>query len=177
MYHSVIIKQVLMKYLWVFCLATLSISSSALSQDYKSFKVGLGLGYALLNDGTGAGILTLEPAYRTSDDFAIGLRIEAGATGYYEGKSFGSYTANLQYYFNEDTFRPFIGSGLGLYQFGNGDNGARFGFYPRVGFDLEHFTMSFDFNILPVTSDAIYNDLSSYIHLRIGMCIGGGKRD
>ena len=162
----------------MFFLTTLSISGSALSQDYNSFKVGLGLGPAVLNDheGTVAGIVTVEPAYRTSDDLAIGLRMEGGVTGVYEVDVFGSCTINVQYYLNENTFRPFVGSGLGLYRFGNVEYETRFGFYPRVGFDAGHFTTSLDYNILPVSSDAIYSDLSGYIHLRVGVSIGGGKR-
>jgi outer membrane protein W len=115
------------------------------AQDYKPFRVGLGLGYASpAGDGAKAGVLFyLEPSYRVMDKFAVGLKLEwavmARAASYssngqnyaYDGKvsAAGSYTVNGQWYFRDSGFRPYAGLGLGLYKlasasvsgFGNGN--------------------------------------------------------
>ena len=48
---------------------------------------------------------------------------------------------------------------------------TKFGFYPRVGFDAGHFTLSLDYNLVPETN-GIKN---SYIGIRFGGFFGGGK--
>jgi len=110
----------------------------------------------------------------------------------------GSYTINGQYYFSNNTFRPFVGVGLGMFTtaaasadisgLGSVSISASttlFGFYPRVGFDLGHFNFSIDYNILPAQSTQV--DLGAfgiqtqttnytYIGIRLGASIGGGKK-
>ena len=174
-------------------------------QDYKKFKVGLGLGYAISSGAGSAGgvLITVEPAYRLSDNLSIGLRLESAAlTRGYSGTlasgttlsvaGIGSYTLNGQYYFSANKFRPFVGAGFGMYQLADvtaASGGSTVGtvlgetvvgFYPRIGFDLGHFNMALDYNILPgskpagsTTSDVINN---SYIGIRIGAFIGGGTK-
>ncbi|HCR54026.1 MAG TPA: hypothetical protein DIW27_06385, partial [Cytophagales bacterium] len=104
---------------------------TASAQEYKPVKVGLGLGYASPGgDGAKGGVLLyLEPAYRVNDALAIGLRLETaimvrGATftsggtsisSDAEAKANASYTVNGQYYFSNNSFRPFAGVGLGIY--------------------------------------------------------------
>jgi hypothetical protein len=105
-------------------------SVSAFSQDFKPIRLAFGLGFAS-PPGSGAKggvLLYLEPSYRVSDAFAIGLRAEVAVMGRgtsYQGvnsSSFsgtvsanGSYTLNGQYYFSNGRFRPFIGAGFGVY--------------------------------------------------------------
>lgn len=116
------------------------------AQDYKPFRVGLGLGYASPSgEGAKGGVLFyVEPSYRVSDAIALGLKLEwalmyRGTTFMQNGQNYagsgtisaaGSYTVNGQYYFMNGGFRPFVGAGLGLYSLasvsatfaGNGNN-------------------------------------------------------
>lgn len=118
---------------------------SVKAQDYKPFRVGLGLGYAApAGDGAKGGVLFyLEPSYRVMDKLAVGLKAEwavmvRGASYTANGQSYayngsasaaGSYTLNGQWYFTDSGFRPFAGLGFGIYQlasasvsgFGNGN--------------------------------------------------------
>lgn len=122
------------------------------AQDYEKFKLGLGVGYAggrhpRSESGGGGALLALEPAYRVSDNLAIGLRLEAAAYG--SGGRLGwpigiaSITINGQYYFSAELFRPFVGAGFGSYAVGG--RVWEFGFYPRLGFDLGHFTLALEY--------------------------------
>src|SRR5258708_5931271 len=106
---------------------SLLVTSIGYAQDYKKFKVGLGLGYAGAsgNGASGGAIFTLEPAYRLQDNLSIGLRLESAliTRGYsetvtsasFDVAAIGSYTVNGQYYFGSGDFRPFAGLGLGLF--------------------------------------------------------------
>lgn len=194
----------------------------AQAQEYKPVKVGIGLGYASPG-GSGAkgGVLFyLEPAYRVNDQIAVGLRLESAvmARGYsISGTSTssnvdlsvsanGSYTVNGQYYFSNNTFRPFAGLGFGIYSLASvkasassGTGGStssaevaasasKFGFYPRVGFDLGHFNMMIEYNIIPSTkSDVVIStgtgtttatseSKNSYLGIKFGFFFGGGKK-
>lgn len=102
------------------------------AQEFKPFRVGLGLGYAgPAGDGAKGGVLFyLEPSYRITDNIAVGLKAEiavmlrgatftqSGQTQTYDGtaSAAGSYTLNGQYYFSTGGFRPYVGLGFGLYQ-------------------------------------------------------------
>jgi outer membrane protein W len=102
------------------------------AQNYKPFRVGLGIGYASpAGDGAKGGVLAyLEPSYRITDAIAVGLKAEAaimfrGTTITQNGQSYagsgsvsgaGSYTLNGQYYFpTAGGFRPYAGAGFGIY--------------------------------------------------------------
>ncbi len=101
------------------------------AQDYKPFRVGLGLGFASpAGDGAKGGVLFyLEPSYRVTDAIAVGLKAEAavmfrGTTITQSGQSYagsgtvsgsGSYTLNGIYYFTNTGFRPYAGVGFGIY--------------------------------------------------------------
>jgi len=176
------------------------------AQEYKAFKVGLGIGYGVPSEGSGGVLLYLEPMYRVSDQIAIGLRLESAAfLGQpISGTPFttaafgvGSFTLNGQYYFSNNTFRPFVGFGLGMFtaagtstDLGGGNvfiqaSANTFGFYPRVGFDLGHFNLSIDYNIIPAQETQVnlggfglttQTSNYSYIGIRIGASIGGGKK-
>jgi outer membrane protein W len=175
----------------------------ATAQEFKKFKVGLGGGYAIPggNGAKGGVLFYLEPAYRVQDNISVGLRMEwaAMARGYSEavdGAEFsvstsGSYTLNGQYYFNNNSFRPFVGAGVGMYSIKaasievDGQSGAipglkdetKIGFYPRVGFDAGHFTLSIDYNLVGATKiDGMDGEFkNSYIGIRLGGFFGGGR--
>lgn len=186
------------------------------AQEFKKFKWGLGLGYAIPG-GSGAkgGVLIYsEPAYRINDQIILGLRMEfAGmARGYSNGVaasasvSFaGSYALTGQYYFSNNTFRPFVGLGIGTYKLASvsalasadnqyyyaGVSGSKFGFFPRVGFDAGHFNMAIEYNLVGKTTLRGYDmdtdtidpsapkvdQKNGYIGVKFGVSIGGGKRN
>ena len=174
------------------------------AREYKQFKVGVGIGYAVPSAGEGAGggfLMYLEPAYRATDQVLVGLRLEGafivrGLEGVGnddvsgDASSVASYTLNTQYYFNDNKVRPFVGAGVGLYSMaaakfntannndpGLNDIGAetRFGFYPRIGIDAGHFNLMLDYNVIPPTDVPHGGEVkNSYLGIRAGVSIGGG---
>lgn len=186
----------------VFVMAAMSTNA----QDFKKFKVGIGLGYAVPSKGSAGVLLYLEPMYRIQDNIAVGLRIEtaalagetpAGVTTSLSVSAVGSYTLSGQYYFGAGTFRPFVGAGIGVFTVAAATadiagssvqlsaSSSSIGFYPRVGFDLGHFNVSLDYNIVPEQSSDITiagiglvksTQNFSYIGIRVGASIGGGKK-
>ena len=181
----------------LFALLGTAMVSKAQSPDYHAFKFDIGLGYAIpsgsSDGGTKAGVtFTLQPHYRLSDDFALGLRIEGAGLGY-EDKADGStnakvelltsYCATGEYYLSNNTFRPFVGAGLGFFNQqsasvnsgdSNDDNGTlvaggtKFGAFPEVGFEAGHFRFSADYNIV--------GSNNSYLAFKIGAFFGGGSK-
>lgn len=186
------------------------VALGAQAQDYKKFRVGLGLGYARpAGDGAkGGALLYLEPGYRINDQLLVQLRLETALVARVavdgssaEVKGLGSYTLNGQYYLSTGSFRPFVGLGFGLYSMassaasitsgGGGSVSAtvdsKIGAYPRVGFDLGHFTLSLDYNLVPKSTETYIvtgstatvgkGDVpNSYLGLRLGFFLGGGKK-
>lgn len=170
----------------------------ALAQEYQAFRVGVGLGYAMASGSgsKGGALFYLEPGYRITDQILLNLRMEGAVVGRgfanevsaeIDVAAIASYTLNAQYYFNNNKFRPFVGAGFGTYSLastsvavnvgGQTETGVvasanKFGFYPRVGFDSGHFTMSIDYNVVPET----YGIKNSYIGIRVGGYFGGGKK-
>lgn len=172
-------------------------AAGAIAQEFKAFRVGTGLGYAMASGkGAKGGVLwALEPGYRINDQILANFRIEGAVIGrgYADETSasidvaaLGSYSLNGQYYFNNNSFRPFVGVGVGMFSLaavsvtagtGGGSSQAvaasnKIGFYPRLGFDAGHFTLNLDYNLVPET-DGIKN---SYIGIRFGGFFGGGKK-
>lgn len=174
------------------------------AREFKSFKVGIGIGYAVPGTGEGAGggfLGYVEPAYRATDQVLVGLRLEGafmvrGIEGVSnrdvsgDASSVASYTLNTQYYFNNNDVRPFFGAGVGLFsmtavKFNTAagspeanDIGAetRFGFYPRIGLDAGHFNLVLDYNVVPPTDVPGGGEVkNSYLGIRVGMSIGGGR--
>lgn len=180
-----------------------AVAFTAQAQEFKKFRVGVGTGYAMAS-GTGAKagvLLYLEPAYRVQDQILVGLRFEAAAVvrGYDANVETGSISASLsgsqgvfgQYYLSNNTFRPFVGLGLGLNKIVSGAasmdgeafagiDESKFGFFPRVGFDAGHFTLSLDFNLIGAstltgTSGTELKTKNNYIGIRFGGFFGGGR--
>ncbi len=156
---------------------------------YHTFKFDIGVGYAIPMGTTGSGTkagatFTLQPHYRLSDDFAIGLRLEGAGLGYEDetGKTkislLESYCATGEYYLMKEGFRPFIGAGAGFFDQSSlkSDNGTatlvnsatNFGVFPEVGFEAGHFRMSADYDIVGKNNN--------YLAFKIGVFFGGGKK-
>ena len=166
--------------LLLFTLVTMALTGLVQAQNYKKFKVGLGLGPALDN-GDFLILGAIEPAYRITDAWAIGLRVESapliGYVGSASANTLTSYTLNAQFYFSEGKLRPFVGLGAGTYLRGSTAR-SQIGFYPRAGFDFGHFNLSLDYNILSraPSSSTVGTFNNGYFGIRIGGFFGGSKR-
>jgi hypothetical protein len=171
------------------------------AQEYKKFRVGTGIGYAMPGgEGSGGGILwALEPGYRVNDKILANFRYEAAAiirgtvdatSASFDIAGIGSYTVNGQYYLMDGGFRPYVGLGLGMFSIaaasveGNSSGGSvsetagtKFGFYPRLGFDARHFTINIDYNFIPNTEATITSGTTSttteFKNSYIGIRVGG----
>jgi len=110
-------------------------------------------------------------------------------------KGAGSYLATGDYYFtNNHAVRPFAGIGLGIYRIAGvevstGSEGTsmatKFGQMIRGGVELSHVRLGVEYNIVPNTTFSGYDmngnpasltSKNSYIGLKLGVCIGGGKK-
>ena len=169
--------------------ACIACAFTAKSQVYHAFKVDVSFGYAIPSaTGTSTkpcAAFTVQPHYRVSDDFAVGLRLEGAALAFQTGPSsddtnvavLASYCATGEYYFLDGVFRPFIGAGAGFFTQSSVDmnnsnytvpGATKFGFFPELGMEVGHFRISTDYNILP--------DKAGYLTLKIGFFLGGGKK-
>jgi outer membrane protein W len=177
------------------------VAVSASAQEYKKFRVGTGLGYAIPGgSGAGGGISwTLEPGYRVNDQIIAQLRYEAAAiirgtvdetSASFDVAGISSYTLNGQYYLMNGGFRPYVGVGFGMFSIaaasfegssaGGGVSetaGTKFGFYPRLGFDAGHFTLNLDYNFVPNTKAVVTSGTTAttteFKNSYIGIRIGG----
>lgn len=185
-----------MKKLLLSVLGVLLFVGVSSAQEFKPFKLGLGLGYAIPGDGGGGILFDFEPAYRINDAIAVGLRIEVAVMGRLNpdgteatGSANGSYTLNGQYYFSNNTVRPYAGFGVGIFslasfssisQNGEAAVGSEIGFYPRIGLDIGHFNINLDYNLISATEtlntagDKV-KIKNSYIGIRLGAFIFGGR--
>jgi len=111
-------------------------------------------------------------------------------------KAAGSYLATGDYYFNTgSSFRPFTGAGAGIFSIASAEvnstsgevsAGSKFGGMVRGGFELSHFRFGIEYNIVPKTKFDGYDENgnpttgltsnNSYIGIKLGVCIGGGKK-
>ncbi|MDF2190693.1 hypothetical protein [Paraflavitalea sp. CAU 1676] len=191
-------------------LAIVAIGNAQLQSPFKPFKVDLSLGYAIPG-GTGAkgGVLfALEPKYEVIPNLSVGLRMEGavmargtvdadGNAADVDVKAAGSYLLTGDYYFTQNTVRPFAGLGLGIYSLAAasantngttaaGGAGSKFGEMVRVGVELSHFRIGLEYNIVPSTKletidptsegKSTYTTKNGYLGIKLGFCIGGGKR-
>ena len=166
---------------------------NAQSTEFHAFKVDFGFGYATPSQGNtlGGATFTLQPHYRLSNDFALGLRMEAAAilydngTGHKQGSAIGSGCLTGEFYLSDSGFRPFIGAGLGFYDQatisgnnGDGDGGGNgptvsprvinFGAFPEIGFEAGHLRISVEYD-----ATGGYNN---YFAAKIGVFFGGGRK-
>jgi hypothetical protein len=114
----------------------------------------------------------------------------------YKAQASASYLATGDYYFTTEDFKPFGGVGLGVFTTaglkvndGNGSNNTanastKFGELVRAGFDYRHLRVAIEYNIVPKTTVAAststsgdgYDITNSYLGIKIGVLIGGGKK-
>ena len=175
-------------------ISTAILANAQAEQTFKPFKVDIASGYALPS-GEGAkagGLFAIEPKYALNDNFTVGLRAELALTvqGTMGGeavnadvKGSGSYLGTLDYYFNTNSFRPFVGAGAGIFTNASANansstqtssdvkSGSRFGFTPRAGFETGHFRLAVEYNVAGKTLNVNHN----YIGMKIGFFLGGGR--
>jgi outer membrane protein X len=173
---------------------------------YKPFKVDLSAGYAIPGGkGAKGGILfAAEPKYAVIPNLSVGLRFEVavmargtaddqGNISEVDVKAAGSYLATGDYYFTENTARPFLGAGVGIFSLASasadqntasGGAGSKFGGMVRGGVEISHFRLGLEYNIVPSTNVTIVDGggntttgkaKNSYIGIKIGAVIGGGR--
>lgn len=193
----------------ILLLTSIVIAKAQTESPFKPFKVDVSLGYAIPG-GTGAkgGVLVaLEPKYEVIPNLSVGLRLETavmvrggqvdanGNVADVSAKAAGSYLLTGDYYFTQNTVRPFAGAGLGIYSLAsasvsNGTTasasaGSKFGEMIRAGVELSHFRVGVEYNIVPstkvetVTSGGVkstYSTKNGYLGIKVGFCIGGGKK-
>ena len=166
--------------------------------DYKPFRVDIGLGYAVV-DGGGGVLFNVEPKYAVIPQLSVGLKIEAdlivrdlvvsstGETASAKAQGITSYLATADYHLMQNSFRPFVGAGLGIYRIaavsasasGSGTasagvgEGNNFGAMLRAGFDVSHFRLALAYNF--AGKDELDNK-TGFFSITVGAYIGGGKR-
>jgi hypothetical protein len=181
--------------------AMLFISASAAAQHYRKFLFALDVGMPN-SKLKPAGLFTMEPAYRVNDKIAIGFRMETvGFVSTIGGNnlSLSSMGINGHYYFDLPV-RTFCGLGIGLYNPSNNfimsntetqsqRNGL--GIYPRIGLEFGHARLTLEYNFIQNMNDYVSPEFNpmmplaqghyeivnkSYLSLKIGFFIGGGKK-
>jgi hypothetical protein len=185
------------KVLLLLGLVATCIFANAQSTDYHAFKFDIGFGYAIPSDGSGTqagATFTLQPHYRFTDDFALGLRIEAAAIGYensatnnFKVSALASTCLSGEFYLSDRGFRPFIGAGLGLFdeesvakimavdnnnvdgdELNVSNRTINFGAYPVIGFEAGHFRLSVEYDVT--------GNSNNYAAFKIGAFFGGGRK-
>ena len=160
------------------------------AMTFKPFKFDIAAGYAIPGGSGAKGgvIFAFEPKYALNDNITLGLRLEGAVTARVatvngeevtgDAKASASYLLTGDYYFNTNTFRPFAGLGAGLYKMAaaNFDSeevqtGSKFGFAPRVGFEVGHFRTAIEYNVAGKTGSINNN----YLGIKLGFFIGGGR--
>lgn len=182
----------------------LVIVTAANAQEFKPFKVDVSTGYAIPsgNGAKGGVLFVVEPKYAVIPNLSVGFRMEIavmargmvdaqGQTGEVNVKASGSYLATGDYYFTSNTVRPFAGAGAGLFTLAsatvNDNNGgvsgakSKFGGLVRGGVEISHFRLGVEYNlvgdtdIMDATNSKIGTSKNSYIGIKIGATIGGGR--
>lgn len=175
----------------------------ASAQSFKPFKVDLSTGWAIPSGKGAKGglIFVVEPKYAVIPNLSVGLRLEGaimargssdnqGNVESVDVKASGSYLATGDYYFTNNTVRPFAGVGVGLFSLAgaSADNtnggvsaGNKFGGMVRAGAEIGHFRVGVEYNIVPntdimdATGAKIGTAKNGYIGIKLGAVIGGGR--
>lgn len=168
--------------------------------------VSLGYAIPSGGTGSKGGVLfAVEPKYAVIPNLSVGLRIEGAVvvsgidaagnvSNNASAKAAASYLATGDYYFNNNDFRPFAGAGAGIFTTAgvttnttntNVASASKFGGMIRAGFEYKHARFGLEYNIVPKTTVADdpttpandgYSIQNSYIGIKFGVCIGGGRR-
>ena len=189
---------------FTFIVFFLVIVSAANAQEFKPFKVDLSTGYAIPSGkGAKGGILmVVEPKYSAIPNLAVGARFEIAVMARgsvsdqnmvdeVDVKASGSYLATADYYYPTKKIRPFSGAGTGIFSLAtamvdNNNAGAseaksKFGGMVRSGVEIGHFRFGIEYNfvgdtdVMDASNNKIGTSKNSYLSIKIGAAIGGGK--
>ena len=193
----------------ILLLTSVVIAKAQTESPFKPFKVDASIGYAMPGgEGAKGGfLLAIEPKYEVIPNLSVGIRWElavmvrgtvdqTGNTTKVNAKAAGSYLLTGDYYFTQNTVRPFAGAGLGIYSLAaaSADNsgvtaagaGSKFGEMVRAGVELSHFRVGLEYNIIPSTKLETINSQTgvhttnssknSYLGIKVGFVIGGGRK-
>ncbi|MFM7485761.1 MAG: hypothetical protein ACKO13_02460 [Cytophagales bacterium] len=168
-------------------------------QNYRKVFFAMDLGVPL-GKNSGIGSISLEPSYRINDKMCAGFRIEHNGFVSMAGGSnpfVASLGVSYQYYLPVK-YRVFVGGGLAVFNpsniflAGNTDTmneRNRFGFFPRVGVDFGHLRLMAEYTFVGSMTDYVlayrgagaptgqFESINkSYLNLKIGFFIGGGRK-
>jgi hypothetical protein len=188
------------------------VNAQIYDREFKPFKIDASLGYGIPKgtNVTGGAMFSFEPKYAfTGDALSFGLRLEGATTklsakgntstgtgGSGNATAGGSSTSTepatnisglitCDYYFNNNSLRPFFGAGTGAYNIttANGkEEGAllpdlsvatKLGFMFRGGVEWGHLRTGVEYNFVGNSG----GDPFKYIGLKIGVLLGGGRFD
>lgn len=189
--------------------STVYYSNAQSESGLKPFKVDVSLGYAVPGGkGAKGGVLfAVEPKYSVISNLAVGIRFEGAVIARFSGydndgnvseadvKASGSYLATADYYLTDNySFRPFFGAGAGIFSLASSQTTAtttgvsvstsKFGGMIRGGFELKHFRVGVEYNLVPKTKFTGYDmngdpatltAKNGYLGIKLGFCIGGGE--
>ena len=174
----------------------------AQSKMYKPVKVDLALGYGFGNAKGMVFSLEpkyniqdqIAVGLRMEGAILGGMEMEQDANGGMSSadisiSAIASYLVTGEYYFSNNSFRPLAGLGTGVYSMGSVgvsadsdgstidentvDVGTRFGLAPRIGFEVGHFRMGLEYNLI---TGQPKNFNRNYFSTKVGFFFGGGKR-
>lgn len=152
----------------------------------------------------GGALFAIEPKYAVMQNLSVGLRMEAAVmvSGISSGtinnnssaKAAGSYLVTGDYYFSDNNTRPFVGAGAGIFTTAgvslaannpNVGTGSKFGGMLRGGMEYKHLRIGLEYNLVSKTTvpaspapfaAPAYDIKNSYIGLKLGVLIGGGRK-
>ena len=184
------------------------------AQETYNVKLGIETGILPLSeDSENLGLfLNVEPKIKVAKNTFIGVRFglvinshafeNSNNFEYFIDERFDnavlSFVPTVDYYLNENQYRPYLGVGLGIHLQANpieisplvatfsepvldGNVKKRIGFLVRGGFEFRKFRFGVEYNLVPKAAIEIFNgDLvgtveNSYVGLSIGFMIIGGK--
>jgi len=178
------------------------VNAQIYDREFKPFKIDVSLGYGIPKaiNVTGGVMFSFEPKYAfTGDAFSFGLRLEGATTKISLPATNGSsasdnsieHATNISglitgdYYFSNNSVRPFLGCGAGAYNITTAtgkEEGAllpdltiatKLGFMFRGGVEWGHLRTGVEYNFIGNSG----GDAFKYIGIKVGVLLGGGRFD
>jgi hypothetical protein len=172
-------------------------SSAQAIQEYKPFKIDMGIGTTFPSFKSDGFLLYIEPAYTFAGLFKTGIRLEEAVMNM---KNIASTALTFDYYYvSHSGLRLFAGGGFSRYNTspsGGCDPGPTTthfttstksaGGFARIGIEFHHLRLGMEYNMVPsnyVTvsgsgdqtgTTVVYKN--NYFAMKIGISIGGGKK-
>jgi hypothetical protein len=180
------------KFSIIICCLVIAVANINAQTMHKKFRVDAGIGYAIPDNGGGL-LISVEPRYAVSERINAGLRWERdfimkefneGNTTSAKSQYINSYLVTGDFYLFAKKFRPFVGTGLGVYKIAavdavtTGGNGSgrisgktNFGGLLRAGVDVSHFRLALAYSL---TGKDGNKNKSGFFNISVGAYLGGG---